>query len=82
MLTVETTVRIFKDGCYCREACRDTQTHRLASHLVRAPNSRSGGHEVEFPVRQKLGALTKSGKPLRVRSFYSGDPDVIYEHVA
>ncbi len=35
----------------CREACRDTQTSiRLASHLVRAPNSRSRGHELEFPV--------------------------------
>jgi hypothetical protein len=35
----------------CREACRDTQTSiRLASHLVKAPNSRSGGHELEFPV--------------------------------
>ncbi len=49
----------------------------LASHLVRAPNSRSGGHEFESPMRQELGALFKSGKTLRVRSFYSGDPDVM-----
>jgi hypothetical protein len=38
---------------------------------VRAPDSRSGGHEFESPVRQELGALTKSGKTLGVRSFYS-----------
>ncbi len=51
--------------------------HRLASHLDRAPNSRSGGHEFESPVRKELGSLTKSGKARGVRSFYSGDPDVI-----
>jgi hypothetical protein len=34
----------------------------LASHLVRAPNSRSGGHEFESPMRQELGALTKKRK--------------------
>ncbi len=50
----------------CREACRDTQT---IIHLVRAPNFRSGGHEFEWPMRQELGALTKSGKTLGVRSF-------------
>jgi hypothetical protein len=49
----------------------------LASHLVRAPNSRTEGHESESPIRRELGALTKSGKTLGVRSFYSGDPDVI-----
>jgi hypothetical protein len=39
----------------------ETQTSiRLASHLVGAPNSRSGGRELEFP---------KSGKILGVRSF-------------
>ncbi len=37
-------------------------TSNLGSYLVRAPNSRSGGHE--------LGALTKSGKTLGVKSFY------------
>jgi hypothetical protein len=62
----------------CREACQDTQISiRLASHLVRAPNSRFGGHEFEYPVRLVLGALTKSRKTLGVRSFYSGDPAVI-----
>ncbi len=54
-------------GCrnttYYREACWDTQTSISYSHLVRAPNSRSGGHEFESPVRQELGALTKSGIP-------------------
>jgi hypothetical protein len=55
-----------------------TQTSiRLASHLVRAPNSRSGGCELESPMWRELGALTKSGKILGFRSFYSGDPDVI-----
>jgi hypothetical protein len=39
------------------------------SHLVRAPNFRSGGHEFESSVRQELCALTKSGKTLVVRSF-------------
>jgi hypothetical protein len=29
---------------------------------VRVPNSRSGGHEFESPVRQELGALTKKWK--------------------
>ncbi len=40
----------------CREACQDTQTSiRLASYLVREPNSRSGGHE----FGRELSALTK-----------------------
>ncbi len=56
----------------------ETQTSiRLAIHLVRAPNSRSGGHEVESSMWQKLGALNKSGKTLGVRSFCSGDSDMI-----
>ncbi len=38
--------------------------------------------EFESPVWQELGALTKSGKALGVRSFYSGDPVVMPEHVA
>ncbi len=55
-----------------------TQTSiRLASHLVRAPNCRSGARELESPMWRELSALTKSGKILGVRSFYSGDPDVI-----
>ncbi len=49
-----------------------TQTSiRLVSHLVRAPNSRSGGYEFESPMRQELNSLTKSGKTLGVRSFYN-----------
>ncbi len=44
-----------------------TQTRiRLAIHSVIGPNSRSGGHEFEFPI----GELTKSGKTLGIRSFY------------
>ncbi len=55
-----------------------TQTSiRPTSHLVRGPNSRSGGSKVDSPMRRELGALTKSEKALGVRSFYSGDPDVI-----
>ncbi len=50
---------------------RHSDKHRLASHIVRASNFRSGGHEFESPVRQELGALTKSGKTLGVRSFYN-----------
>jgi hypothetical protein len=49
----------------------ETQTNiRLASHLVRTPNSRSGGHEFETPLWRELGALTKSGKIFGVTSFY------------
>jgi hypothetical protein len=60
------------------EKAAKTQTSiRLASHLVRAPNSRSGGHEFESSMRREIGALTKSGKTHGVRSFYSGDPDMI-----
>jgi hypothetical protein len=32
---------------------------RLASHLIRAPKSISGGCEFESPLRRELGALTK-----------------------
>jgi hypothetical protein len=54
-----------------------TQTSiRLGSHLVRAPNARSEGHEFESSMRREIGELTKSGKTHGVRSFYSGDPDV------
>jgi hypothetical protein len=49
----------------CREACRDTQTSiRLASHLVREPNSRSGGHEFVSP-------LTKVERFYGVRTFHN-----------
>ncbi len=51
---------------------RHSVQHQLASHLVRAPNSRSGGHEFGSPVRQELTALTKSGKTLGVRPVYTG----------
>jgi hypothetical protein len=53
---------------YWREHCRKTWT--LASHLIRASNSRSGGHEFESSIQQELGALTKSGETLGVRPFY------------
>jgi hypothetical protein len=33
-------------------------------------------------MRRELGALTKSGKTLKVRSFYSGDTEVMSEHEA
>jgi hypothetical protein len=61
---------------------KPAETLRLASNLVKTPNSRSGGHEFKSPVRQELGALTKSGKILGVRSFHRGDPDVMSEHLA
>ncbi len=52
----------------------ETQTSiRLASHLVRVPDSRSGGHELKSPLRRQLGALTKKWKD----PFHSGDPDMI-----
>ncbi len=34
-------------------------------------------HEFESPAWIELGALTEDGKTLRVRSFYSGDSNVI-----
>ncbi len=46
----------------CAFVEKPAETLRLVSHLVRAPNSRSGGHEFESPVRQELSSLTKSGK--------------------
>jgi hypothetical protein len=46
------------------ETLRLASASLLASNLVRAPNSRSGGHEFESPVSQELGALTKRGKTL------------------
>jgi hypothetical protein len=50
----------------------ETQTSiRLAYRLVKAPNSRFGGHEFESPMRRELRALTKSGKILGVRYFYN-----------
>ncbi len=42
---------------------RYSDCHWLASHLVRAPNSRSGGHEVESSEWQDLGALLKVETP-------------------
>ncbi len=71
---------------HCREACRDAQISiGYLAILVRAPDSTSGRHEFESPMRRELGALTKSGKTLGVRSFYkinkkyqcSGLPSVI-----
>ncbi len=55
----------------CREAPRHSDQHRLASHLVRAPIFRSGGHEFESPERQELSAQPKRGNTLGVRSFYN-----------
>jgi hypothetical protein len=60
-------------------AFQDTDYHPLASHLVTELNSRSGGHEFEFPMRRELGALTKSGKTLGVRSSYSVIVSVIFD---
>jgi hypothetical protein len=55
---------------------KPAETLRLALAIA-SRLFRSGGHEFESPVPQELGALTKSGKTLGVRSFYSDDPDVI-----
>jgi hypothetical protein len=50
----------------------ETQTSiRLASHLVRAPNSWSGGHEFEYPGWIELDALTEGGMTLGVRSSHT-----------
>jgi hypothetical protein len=61
----------------CNLVEKPAETLRLASaasHLFRAANFRSGGHE--------FGALTKIGKALGFRSFDSGDPNVMSEHTA
>ncbi len=60
-----------EENCGCVE--KPAETLRLASHLVTAINSRSGGHKFGKNSVHWL----KSGKTLGVRSFYSGDPDVI-----
>ncbi len=49
----------------------ETQTSIwLASYLVRAANSRYGGHEFESPLRQNSVNWLKSGNILGVKSFY------------
>ncbi len=72
---------------YWRELQKPALTLRLASasysHLIRAPNSRSGGHEFESPMRQELGALAKSGRT----PFFSGlstvmTPTWSHDHVS
>ncbi len=65
--------------CCCREPAQTLRLYHMAiaSHLGRAPNSRYGGHEFESPVQREHGALTKVEWSLGVRSFYSGDLDVI-----
>jgi hypothetical protein len=56
----------------------ETQTSIwLASHLVRVPNSRSGGHEFKSPMRRELGALTKSGKTIRGQVFLQYEETVL-----
>jgi|LakMenEpi03Aug12_release.lakeMendotaPanAssembly.Ray.scaffolds.fasta_scaffold897620_1 hypothetical protein len=43
----------------------ETKNSRLASHLVRAPISRSGGHgSHEFDSLWELGALTKANRSM------------------
>jgi hypothetical protein len=57
-------VRMFLPKCRSKGLLAENpaETLRLASLLVKAPNSRSRGHEFESPVRQELGALTKKWK--------------------
>jgi hypothetical protein len=60
----------FEKNCNFVEKPAEIQSSiQLACHLVRLPNSRSGGHEFESPIRRELGALTKSGKTLGVMFF-------------
>jgi hypothetical protein len=47
----------------CKREPAETQTSiRLASHLIRAQNSRTGRHEFKSPMPRKLVALTKKWK--------------------
>ncbi len=64
------------EGAMQRSLPRHSDQHGLASHLVRAPNSRSGGHEFESPMLQEFGALTKKverpvGPGLSTNSLYA-----------
>ena len=57
----------------------ETQTSIwIASHLVRALNYTSVGHELKCPIcSRNLVHWLKSLRTLGVSSFYSGDPDVV-----
>ncbi len=48
----------YKSGTEGSTVEKSAETHWLASHLVRASNSRSGGHEFEYPMRLELDSLT------------------------
>jgi hypothetical protein len=61
----------YKSGTEGSTVEKSAETHWLASDLVRASNSRSGGHEFEYPMRRELDSLTTSGKTFEVRSFYN-----------
>jgi hypothetical protein len=49
---------------YVEKPAKTQTSIRLASHLVRAPNSWSGWHEFESFAFKELGALTKVEEPL------------------
>ncbi len=63
--TGESSVLFLYYTAFVEKPAETKTSIRLASHLVRAPNSRSGGLE--------LGALTKSGETLGFRCFYTFD---------
>ncbi len=49
------SVICYSKKTFCRESCRDQEVlNRLASSLVGAPYSWSGGHEFEFPAGRHL----------------------------
>jgi hypothetical protein len=54
--------QIGSGGSTVEKPAKNQTSISLDSHLVREPNSRSGGHDFESPMRCDLGALTKSGK--------------------
>jgi len=54
--------KVFEQKALCREACPDSI--RLASHINKAPSSRSGRHEFESPVWLERGALSKVERSL------------------
>jgi hypothetical protein len=65
-----------KEGMSVEKPAETQTSIRLASHLVRVPT----GGQISNPLGDWLGTLTKGGKTLGIRFFYSGrpvDPNVI-----
>jgi hypothetical protein len=56
-----------------KEAAETQTSIRLASHLVRVANSRSGLHEFEFPAWRELVAMIKVERSLGSEAEFSDE---------